>query len=179
MKINRILLILAFIPVLAAVSCDDNSAYNQEQTATANNQVRLRANYPLPVLTRSEELENLTRRLNRINSGNMTGCIYLISYGRVMAFYPVDGKVTSLNAYMTAAERVTANGPIELPDLDGAYGQNPDGVFFFTPDDAYVEWKGDYMWSDLCLPLSEQPVMMTEVPFGPTTAPAPAATPAP
>ena len=174
---KRILVVtLALIPLLVLAACE-NSAYKEERVATGQNQVRLRSGYPLPALSRSEELENLGRRLERINAQNMSGCIYLVSYGRVMAHYAVDGKVTSLNAYLTPLEEYVNGVPRELPDLDGAYGENADGVFFFTTDNAYVEWKGEYMWSDLCVPLSEQPVMMTVVSNEPTPTPAPASVP--
>lgn len=95
----------------------------------------------------------------------MAGCIYLVSYGSVMAFYPVSGKVTSLNSYLLSSERSTGSGyAIEQADIDGAYGENADGVFFFTADtDAYVEWKGEYLWSDQCLAPSQQPQLVREL----------------
>lgn len=145
----------------------------QEQRATESNQQRLIQAVPLPVLQTSLERKNLAERLERINQQNMTGCIYLMSYGAVVSFYPVRGKVTSLNAYLTGQEQIVddpygtvdAGGQLmEAPDLDGAYGKNSDGIFFFTADsDAYVEWHGDYLWSDQCLKLNQQPLMVREV----------------
>lgn len=38
---------------------------------------------------------------------------------------------------------------IESPDFDGTYGENPHGVFWFTPDGTYMEWNGNYFISDL------------------------------
>ena len=145
------------------------SSTDIEQKATEENQMRLVAAIPPPKLQTSLERKNLVERLERINAENMTGCIYLINYGTVMAFYPVRGKVTSLNAYLSGDEKVESKHqnyyiPVESPDFDGAYGKNSDGIFFFTADsNAYVEWHGDYLWSDQCLKLNQQPLMIRQV----------------
>lgn len=148
------------------------NATERERQAVAANQERLIIDIPPPALTTSLERKNLVERLSRINQQNMSGCIYLISQGTVMAFYPVRGKVTSLNAYLAAESRVwrdagsTGGGNmlVEQPDFDGAYGKNADGVFFFTADsNAYVEWAGEYLWSDQCLSLNQQPKLVREI----------------
>ena len=36
-----------------------------------------------------------------------------------------------------------------LADVDGSYGENDNGVFFFTPDGKYIEWTGIYLYSDI------------------------------
>lgn len=36
-----------------------------------------------------------------------------------------------------------------LADVDGSYGENDNGIFFFTPDGKYIEWTGEYLYSDL------------------------------
>lgn len=143
-------------------SCDDGTQnLYRENRATRDNQARLTNDIPLPKLETSLERRNLTERLERINQQNISGCIYLVSHGAVMAFYPVRGKVTSLNAYLSATHDSVG---LELPDFDGAYGENADGIFFFTADtNAYVEWQGEYLWSDQCLRLNQQPLMVRQV----------------
>ncbi len=37
---------------------------------------------------------------------------------------------------------------LEAPDLDGSFGKNADGVFFFTKAGQYVEWSGAYLYSN-------------------------------
>jgi hypothetical protein len=147
-------------------------------TATTNakqveeNQLRLQAEIPAPRLNTSLERKNLVERLERINQQNMSGYIYLMSYGRVVSFYPVRGKVTSLNSYLMAGERAVWDGgstgggnfTLEQPDYDGAYGENTNGVFFFTADtNAYVEWRGEYLFSDQPLALQMEPMLTREV----------------
>lgn len=158
---------------LAACSQAPQPAANRERVAVQKNQEALIADTGLPQLRTSLERKNLKERLERINQQNMSGCVYLISQGSVMAFYPVRGKVSSLKSYLTPGDQIMndPNGSmdagsllIEAPDLDGGYGDNAEGVFFFTADtDAYVEWAGDYMFTDQCLTLNQQPKMIRQV----------------
>lgn len=167
----RYLAPLALAPLLLANDgCDGPppvpDSQKIEQKAVSKNQDRLLQTIPPPQLDTSLERANLVKRLQRLNAQNMSGCVYLISQGSVMAMYPVSGKVTSLNAYLMAGERIVRdpNGGkpsgsvlMEQPDFDGAYGKNADGIFFFTADtDAYVEWGGDYVFTDQCLGLNGQ-----------------------
>lgn len=144
-----------------------------ERSAVQQNQKALVTATPLPKLSTSLERENIIERLDRINQQNMTGCVYLVSYGQVMAFYPVRGKVSSLNSYLTPGDTYLddPNGSydsgsivIEAPDLDGAYGDNAQGIFFFTADsNTYVEWAGEYLFTDSCLALNQQPKLVRSV----------------
>lgn len=164
--------VLALSTTLAACEPTDNTT-TRNAKAVESNQQRLMATIPSPQLQTSLERQNLVERLERLNQQNMSGFIYLLSYGRVVASYPIRGKVTSLNAYLMAGEapqRYSAgNGHIETimveqPDYDGAYGQNDGGVFFFTADTgAYVEWAGDYLFSDQPLKLNQEPMMVRTV----------------
>lgn len=146
------------------------SSQQVERSTTESNQQRLATAIPLPKLQTSLERKNLARRLERLNTENLVSYIYLVSQtGKVMAFYTVDGKVTSLNAYLTAdyiQRGECCDGRVietQLPDLDGAYGKNPDGIFFFTTEGVYVEWFGEYLWSDQPLKLTQQPELIYQV----------------
>lgn len=88
------------------------------------------------------------------------GYIVLFAGNAVVGRFVVDGKVSSLNSflspdYVELVERhtdsqggnVTVN--TELADVDGSYGENDNGIFFFTPDGKYVEWTGEYLYSDI------------------------------
>ena len=78
--------------------------------------------------------------------------------GAVVGSFIVDGKVSSLNSYLTPDseyyEQKTSSsgysyGNEWLPDVDGSYGENDSGIFFFTPDGKYIEWTGTYLYSDI------------------------------
>ena len=77
--------------------------------------------------------------------------------GSVVNRFVVDGKVSSLNSYLTADSDYyeIATGASTtyrnnwLADVDGSYGENDSGIFFFTPDGKYIEWTGTYLYSDI------------------------------
>ncbi len=157
----------------------EESSHEQEAKITEQNQQNLIASSPAPIVTKSLERENLIRRINMINDENKVFYVYLISYGKVMAFYTAKGKVSSLNSYLTNMEQQVYNQDCykatysedhsgcfytaEAPDLDGSYGHNVEGIFFFTTDGAYVEWSGEYMTSDYPLSLSTPPELVINI----------------
>jgi len=142
------------------------------------NMTRVVADTPIPYVERSLERQNVAKRAQLFNDTEKISYIYFVSFGKVMAFYTVKGKVSSLQSYITPQERVVrANGAkcgldyesanycfiVSAPDIDGTYGNNPAGIFFFTTEGAYVEWTGEYMVSDQPLKLSTQPELVRQV----------------
>ena len=157
-------------------SCEPQAQRSTFQNAVKveANQQRLESVQPAPQLDVSIERKNLIERLRRLNTENMTGYIYLISHGTVIAEYATRGKPTSLQSYLMAAEAVirdpnsntnTASSLlVEQPDYDGAFGENVSGIFFFTAEsNAYVEWKGDYVFTDQPMSLNSKPMMVRGV----------------
>lgn len=133
---------------------------------------------PVPKLSNSLERENVSKRAQIFNTPDKISYIYLVNYGKVMAFFTVRGKVSSLRSYMVPTDKlVYGNGTqcdqtwvdspdcyvINAPDVDGTYGENVEGIFFFTTEGAYVEWVGDYMMSDQPLKLTTQPELVRQV----------------
>jgi len=148
-----------------------NSSGNVEQNHTETNQRNLIQNQPPPTLDSSLERDNLIKRTNLWNDPNKISYIYLIEYGKVMAFYTIKGKVSSVNSQITNTEQVKSGGYISSqwavtlpsPSEDGSYGTNGDAVFFFTTEGAYVEWRGDYMLADQPLKMATQPELIREI----------------
>jgi hypothetical protein len=145
-----------------------------EMEQTETNQQRLATAQPPPQFNVSLERKNLIERLKRLNTENRIGYVYLLSKGgAVMAFYTISGKVSSLNSLLTTPEQIVVDcsGPqgcgrynLPSPDLDGSYGKNPEGIFFFTTAGALVEWSGDYMYSDQPLHMTTQPILIEQLP---------------
>lgn len=80
------------------------------------------------------------------------GYIVLFAGNAVVGSFIVDGKVSSLNSYLTPdSEYYGYSGTWNkwLADVDGTYGENDSGIFFFTPDGKYIEWTGEYLYSDI------------------------------
>lgn len=149
----------------------ENTTSGQEAALTESNQARLLKQSPPPALERSLERENLIHRLELLNDENKIFYVYLVSYGKVMAEYTAKGKVSSVNSKLTTQEQIvedpwryqSGGKVVESPDLDGSYGTNGDGIFFFTSSGAYVEWSGEYFVSDFPLHLTTPPVLIREI----------------
>lgn len=93
--------------------------------------------------------------------------------GSCVGKFIVDGKVSSLNSFLTPStdyEKRTYSSAIgssvyevELPDVDGSYGENDNGIFFFTPDGKYIEWTGTYLYSDIPFEVKNTVITYKEV----------------
>ena len=134
----------------------------------------LQSNQPTPTdIDYSLERYNLIRRAYWVNGQREKAAAvicpvekplgYIVLFtesGSTVGRFVVDGKVSSLNSYLTpdseyyeqeylsnGASRGTGNHWIA--DVDGSYGANDNGIFFFTPDSKYIEWTGTYLYSDI------------------------------
>mgnify|MGYP004525672115 FL=1 len=74
----------------------------------------------------------------------------------VVGNYVIDGKVSSLNSFLTPDSEYyeCSAGSFSfqndwIADVDGSYGENDTGIFFFTTDGKYIEWTGTYIYSDI------------------------------
>lgn len=86
------------------------------------------------------------------------GYIVLFQGNSVVGNFVVDGKVSSLNSFLTPSTVDDTYGnhtggyttvTKEMADVDGSYGENDSGIFFFTVDGKYIEWTGTYLYSDI------------------------------
>ena len=177
-KIVSILIVFIIAFAVLSAGCIGESTTEPKTSAaeaalTETNQAKLIKTNPAPSLDSSLERQNLIDRLNLLNNQNKIFYVYLVSYGKVMAEYTAQGKVSSVNSKLTTQEqiiespygrgsqsRVNLGMVVESPDLDGSYGTNGDAVFFFTTEGAYVEWSGEYFVSDFPLSLSTPPVLV-------------------
>lgn len=172
---NKTSLIIAAVALASLTGCSGAQSPTATSTrkAAEENQKNLLNASPIPTLSRSEERENLIKRANRINQQNMTGCVSVFTPNGVLLYQGVvDGKVSSLNSYLLPGDTPIVPGSydgggvtIEAPDIDGAYGQNADGVFFFNADsDAYIEAANvTYIFTDQCLKTEQKPLLVQQV----------------
>jgi len=162
--------------LLLVTGCDYKPGTAQlEQEKTEANQSKLLKRQPPVSLDFSLERENINKRTNLWNDSAKVSYIYLVSYGKVMAFYTVKGKVSSVNSQITNPSQISGrtvrrsagydyvSGVIPSPAEDGSYGTNGDAIFFFTTDGTYVEWAGEYMLADKPLKLSTPPELIRNV----------------
>ena len=152
-------------------NASNGSKEDVSKTQSAAN--TLQYNQPTPTdLNYSLERYNLIRRAYWVNGqrekANTLVCeiekplgyIVLFSGNVVVGNFVVDGKVSSLNSFLTPdseyyEQEYGSNGYSHgdgndwLADVDGSYGENDSGIFFFTPDGKYIEWTGGYLYSDI------------------------------
>ena len=157
--------ILAAISVFLLTACE-TSGSRQDIYTTQENANNIQENQPTPTdLEYSLERYNLIRRAYWVNGQREKalslpceierplGYIVLFTEsGGVVGRYVVDGKVTSLNSYLTPDSTYYEGGGYKtswLADVDGSYGENDQGIFFFTSDGKYIEWTGTYLYSDI------------------------------
>ena len=147
--------VLAFSLLLTGCTLDESTS-TAEQKLTEQNQARLLDSQPPVKLSWSLERENINKRTTLWNDANKVSYIYLISYGKVMAFYTIKGKVSSVNSQITNTEYLASkydNGHfidvvLPSPSEDGSYGTNGDAIYFFTTDGMYIEYAGPYVLAD-------------------------------
>lgn len=171
---------IAIIAVLTLVACGtgftDGTTSDVKSTISVGE--KLANNQPTPNdIDYSLERYNLIKRAYWVNGqrekANTLICQiekplgYIVLFtdsGAVVGSFVVDGKVSSLNSYLTPDSEVyescgdypdstvERNGTSDvdwIPDVDGSYGMNDSGIFFFTTDGKYVEWTGTYLYSDI------------------------------
>lgn len=183
-NIKKIVLtvIACVVLTIGFTGCDkkDFTATGQDIHNTQSAVNGLVNNQPTPTdIDYSLERYNLIRRAYWVNGQREKaialpcgvtkplGYIVLFSAsGASIGRFVVDGKVSSLNSFLTAnMVQEGRNGPYaletELPDIDGSYGENVDGIFFFTTDGKYIEWTGDFLYSDIPFTV-EEPILKVE-----------------
>ena len=160
MKTKKILLAVVLLVLVVVLSGCSETLKDQNATKDIGN--KLAKGQPTPTdIDYSLERYNLIRRAYWVNGqrakANAVVCPVLKPLGYVILFteggsvvgrFTVDGKVSYLNSYLTA-DTDGGSAPYWLPDVDGSYGENDDGIFFFTPDGKYIEWTGIYLYSDI------------------------------
>lgn len=150
------------------VEAKGSEADTKNTIETINN---LQSNQPTPTdINYSLERYNLIRRAYWVNGQREKAAAvicpvekplgYIVLFtesGSTVGRFIVDGKVSSLNSYLTPDSEyyeLIYGGTYTkennwIADVDGSYGENDAGIFFFTPDGKYVEWTGTYLYSDI------------------------------
>lgn len=175
-------MVVILLAMCVLIGCEASGS-SQDVAATLQNANELQSNQPTPTdIEYSLERYNLIRRTYWVNGQREKavtlpceierplGYIVLFSGNTLVGNFVVDGKVSSLNSFLTPdSEYYEKTGTGDngsnnkwLADVDGSYGENDNGIFFFTPDGKYIEWTGTYLYSDIPF-IVEDPVVSVEV----------------
>lgn len=190
MKKLKIVILLGIIILGAIVltGCTiDKTDTQKDITSTLEIGNKLAKNQSTPEdIDYSLERYNLIRRTYWVNGqrekANTLVCEVEKPLGYIALFlengscagkFIVDGKVSSLNSFLTPSTDYEARNyysgvgksvyEVELPDVDGSYGSNDNGIFFFTPDGKYIEWTGTYLYSDIPFEVKDVVITYKEV----------------
>lgn len=174
-KIIAIVVAIVLVCTMTACATTATSGSREDKQNTLDIGNKLAENQPTPTdIDYSLERYNLIRRTYWVNGqrekANALVCeiekplgyiVLLGESGTVIGSFVVDGKVSSLNSFLTpdsehyeqhrrdGGNGWTVSDNSWLPDVDGSYGENDTGIFFFTPDGKYIEWTGTYLYSDI------------------------------
>lgn len=186
---KKFLSLFLVLGVLLLCGCGEYTATATYDTeADVNNTINvageLASNQSTPTdINYSLERYNLIRRAYWVNGqrerANTLICEiekplgYIVLFtesGSTVGRFIVDGKVSSLNSYLTPDSEyyeLHYGGSYTkenrwLADVDGSYGENDNGIFFFTPDGKYIEWTGTYLYSDIPFEVSDPIVKVGE-----------------
>jgi hypothetical protein len=166
-------LVVMFVMLFMCSCHPDNTKEDVKATLAIGD--KLSQNQPTPTdIDYSLERYNLIKRAYWVNGqrekANTLVCAvekplgYIVLFtdaGGVVGSFVVDGKVSSLNSFLTpesmyyecvgdyVAGGTTGQENEWIPDVDGSYGENDAGIFFFTTDGKYIEWTGTYLYSDI------------------------------
>lgn len=170
------LLFVLFTALLLA-GCDESGGVYEDVKNQKESSSTILANQPTPTdIEYSLERYNLIKRAYWVNgmrdkanalvapiADMPLGYVILFTEsGDVIGQFTVDGKVTSLNSYLTP-DTTSSNreGAQWLADVDGSFGENDVGIFFFTTDGKYIEWDSHYLYSDI--PFNVKDTILEEV----------------
>ena len=197
-KLSRIIIVATVLVIIGIVvfslaGCTEVVAIDGSKQDTKNTITtisNLQNNQPTPTdINYSLERYNLIRRAYWVNGQREKAAAvicpvekplgYIVLFtesGSTVGRFVVDGKVSSLNSYLTpdseyyeqeflssGASRGTGNHWIA--DVDGSYGENDSGIFFFDTMGNYIEWTGTYLYTDIPMEIS-YPVVNFDVNYG-------------
>lgn len=174
-KIVSILLLVAVTLCMLAGCSSESDVYTSDVEKQQSIAKNFEQSQPTPTdIDYSLERYNLIRRAYWVNGqrekalalpcpvDKPLGYVVLMLEGvGVVGNYVIDGKVSSLNSFLTpdseyyeqeyynGGSSVDNDGNNWLADVDGSYGENDAGIFFFTTDGKYIEWTGTYIYSDI------------------------------
>lgn len=181
-----LIVIMTLVMLFTFAGCDYESVSAGSYSDTHNNMNianKLQSNQPTPTdIDYSLERYNLIRRAYWVNGmrekANTLPCEvekplgYIVLFtesGAVVGSFVVDGKVSSLNSFLTPDSEYYEYTPAGeysakndwLSDVDGSYGENDNGIFFFSVQGNYYEWTGIYLYTDVPM-IIDEPVIKFE-----------------
>lgn len=136
---------LAVTTALALTGCTGEE-YEQRKQEQKNSAV---------IQGQSLEQKNLRELAKRENDPSNVGYVYIVSYGSVIGYYVIKGKVSSSGSQIGPEQEVICKGTsyeschvLDSKQDDNTYGDGDPGKFFFLADGTMVQTDLPIIYSD-------------------------------
>ncbi len=136
---------LAATTALALTGCTGEE-YEQRKQEQKNSAV---------IQGQSLEQKNLRELAKRENDPSNVGYVYIVSYGSVIGYYVIKGKVSSSGSQIGPEQEVICKGTsyeschvLDSKQDDNTYGDGDPGKFFFLADGTMVQTDLPIIYSD-------------------------------
>jgi hypothetical protein len=113
-------------------------------------------------LERKQQVE----KLKRFSDPNHNGFVYIMSFGKFIGYYPITGKVSSVNSSLTNTTQTWDMGSdggdfgVDSIGDDGTFGTNEGGdagVFFVTTGGALIVTTLEWLYTDKPISVGDVP----------------------
>ncbi|UQN10414.1 hypothetical protein [Deinococcus sp. QL22] len=116
--------------------------------------------------TGNAEIENIKKRLELTSKPGALGYIVLLNQsGQPVAYHAVKGKVTSSGKRLTRTdERWSTSSSIGYRPAasdEGTFGSSDPYIYFWDVSGRYVQWSGQYLYSDQPIRLRVEPLVIS------------------
>lgn len=162
--IKRVIAVVLTLGLMASLSAcwegdvDPQRKAIQEKSGKALEKQIAAVDYPADELVDSLERRNIRKRLLLTNDPNAIGYVYYTPFGKILGYWTVQGKVSSVKSQMNPTDELSGDVSdcsgcsehviTESAGDDGAFGEAQDAVFFFTTEDVMIEIpEDDYFYS--------------------------------
>ena len=161
---------LWMIPVAAvlAVSLTACPSENKTPTKTTQADKALKAAESI-TFTANAEIDNIKRRLELTSDPGLVGYVVLFNdVGTPILYTGVIGKITSSGKRLTPKQEMRSGDRgnyfgdfvVDAPSDEGTHGSSSPYIYFWTPSGQYIQWSGNYLYSDKPLRLDSTAVVV-------------------
>lgn len=139
---------------------------DMEQSKNVQSQKAAEAANSIKFSAGNAEIDNIKRRLELTADPALQGYIVLFNdMGRPILYTTIKGKVTSGGKRLTPPIRewsISGNNNAlgDAPSDEGTWGSSNPYIFFWTTSGQYIQWSGNYLYSDKPIRITDSPAVM-------------------
>ena len=116
------------------------------------------------------EIDNIKRRLELTSQPGLLGFVVLLNEaGQPIAKHTVSGKITSGGKRLTPPQKIwgidrgqySGSQLGAAPSDEGTWGSSNPYIYYWTTSGQYIQWSGDYLYSDKPFRLAVEPLVIS------------------